>query len=488
MYSTFLTSRHDLCAELVRRLQERYTYASVLGKQVAGNRVMVTTAATTVSDTREKQCGFVAKVYNGKIYSEYSFTDITEESIDSIEESIVRELTLSAELESTHVNAGILRDEPCVRHFERPEAGRKLTVQELVARMTDLRDRVHAASDKVIQVIMMMENYETSSMFISANRDLSQHYSWCSMYGIAVAREGDVIQEAMVPAAANSTETALSIMEGKTGELAALAEELLTAELIEPGVYDIITAPSITGLIAHEAFGHGVEMDMFVKHRAKSRHYIDKPVASELVSMHDGAGVRVPAELSSVSIGEAAQDPGFMNDPCVGYFFDDDGVFSQDTQIIENGILRRGISDAVSAAELGTAPTGNGRRQDPSRKAYTRMTNTYFAPGKDRLEDMIRSIEHGYMLFDTSNGMEDPKNWNIQCVACYGREIKNGEFTGKIVAPVVMSGYVPDLLMSISMVSEEWQIIGCGHCGKGYKEWVAVSDGGPYLKCRCKLG
>jgi len=115
------------------------------------------------------------------------------------------------------------------------------------------------------------------------------------------------------------------------------------------------------------------------------------------------------------------------------------------------------------------------------------MTNTFFMPGKDKIEDMIKSVKHGYMLFETDNGMEDPKNWNIQCVCSYGREIKNGKFTGKIVAPVVMSGYVPDLLKSICMVSDECVITGSGHCGKGYKEWVCVSDGGPHLKARCKL-
>ena len=116
------------------------------------------------------------------------------------------------------------------------------------------------------------------------------------------------------------------------------------------------------------------------------------------------------------------------------------------------------------------------------------MTNTFFEPGTDKLEDMIKSVKHGYMLFDTNNGMEDPKNWNIQCTAEYGREIKDGKFTGKIVSPVVMSGYVPDLLMSISMVSDDFEILGSGHCGKGHKEWVTVSDGGPCLKARCKLG
>ena len=246
----------------------------------------------------------------------------------------------------------------------------------------------------------------------------------------------------------------------------ALAEELLGATMIEPGEYEIITNPSITGLIAHEAFGHGVEMDMFVKHRARARNYVGKQVASPLVEMHDGAAAA---------------------DSVASYFFDDDGVLAHDTLIIKDGILQTGISDVISAMELGTEPTGNGRRESYKRKAYTRMTNTFFAKGTSKLEDMIKSVKHGYMLFETNNGMEDPKNWNIQCTAEYGREIKDGKFTGKIVSPVVMSGYVPDLLMSISAVSDDFEVIGAGHCGKGHKEWVPVSDGGPCLKARCKL-
>ena len=116
------------------------------------------------------------------------------------------------------------------------------------------------------------------------------------------------------------------------------------------------------------------------------------------------------------------------------------------------------------------------------------MTNTFFEKGNDKLEDMIASIDHGYMLFETDNGMEDPKNWAIQCVAQYGIEIRDGKLTDNYVSPVVMSGYVPDLLGSISMVSEDLKVVGAGMCGKGYKEWVRVSDGGPALKVKVKLG
>ena len=67
-------------------------------------------------------------------------------------------------------------------------------------------------------------------------------------------------------------------------------------------------------------------------------------------------------------------------------------------------------------------------------------------------------------------------------------EIKNGKLTGKVYSPVIVTGFVPDLLNSISMVGKERFIKGLGFCGKGHKEWVKVTDGGPYLKLRAQLG
>jgi predicted Zn-dependent proteases, TLDD ortholog len=84
--------------------------------------------------------------------------------------------------------------------------------------------------------------------------------------------------------------------------------------------------------------------------------------------------------------------------------------------------------------------------------------------------------------------MEDPKNWAIQCTCEYGIEIVDGKLTDNYVSPVVMSGFVLDLLNSISMISDDFEINGAGFCGKGYKEWVRVSDGGPAIKARVKLG
>ena len=116
------------------------------------------------------------------------------------------------------------------------------------------------------------------------------------------------------------------------------------------------------------------------------------------------------------------------------------------------------------------------------------MTATYFSSKKATLKEMIASIKHGYLIDGQLSGMEDPKNWGIQCIALIGKEIKDGKFTGNVVSPLIMTGYVPDLLNSVSMVSKDFKLYGTGACGKGYKEWVKTSVGGPYLKVKVKLG
>ena len=206
---------------------------------------------------------------------------------------------------------------------------------------------------------------------------------------------------------------------------------------------------------------------MFVKNRALGKDFINKRVGSDLVTMHEGA---------------------LCADNVTSFAFDDEGTLAGDVVEIENGILRSGICDALSALRLGVKPTGNGKRQNYEHKVYTRMTNTLFDSGTDKVEDMIASVKHGYLLEGMSSGMEDPKHWGIQCILKLGREIKDGKLTGKIVGPVIMTGYVTEVLGNVSMVSGDRGVYGCGACGKGHKEWVKVSDGGPYLKTKGRLG
>ena len=465
-FSKYLLGSVAKAKALVDELSKTFKYVSVLGADVKGVRIVANKKSSQIGDNNfDKQQGFVVKMTNGKAFFEYSFNEF-EDDIVSFSQKIISKLDLSSELKNIEINSLDINEEELTKDFVRESDFDKFTNEQLLNFVKKTTKEVLARDEHFLNAFTSIVTQDVSKLFISKKRCLTQNYTWANGNILGVYNNNGKTIQTRVGSFSNELQFVLNELPNKIEELLDKAEHLSLSKPIEPGVYDIITDPTITGLIAHEAFGHGVEMDQFVKDRALAKQMVGKYVASPICNMRDGAS----GILSTAS-----------------YFFDDDGVLAQNTQIIKNGKLVSGICDLVSSRQLDFKPTGNGRRESFSHKAYTRMTNTYFEAGKDKLADMIASIDHGYMLFETNNGMEDPKNWAIQCVCEYGIEIKDGKLTDNWVSPVVMSGFVPDLLKSISMISDEFIEEGAGSCGKGYKEWVRVSDGGPHLKAKVKL-
>ena len=463
-FSAYLDGVRKDCRELVAELGRGFDYVSVLATDVRETTYRADRRMSAVQDG-EGECGFVIKMHDGRAFYEYSCDDISGDKKE-LAAKITAAVATDTALGERRISTAPVKDEPMVRDFVRENDFDDYNDEQLLGVCRDISSELIGKSDKVLNAVAMLRPYSVSKLFVTKNRELSQYYGWANCYAIVIYNDGKLVQARKIEGAGTMAEVIAKVKEG-LDKVIDLAAHLTKAQPIKPGVYDVITDSSITGLIAHEAFGHGVEMDQFVKDRALAKHCVGQYVASPITNMHDGA-----AATHSVA----------------SYFFDDDGVLAHDTQIIKDGVLVAGLSDLASATQLGTEPTGNGRRDSYKRKAYSRMTNTFFTPGTDKLEDMIASVKHGYMLFETNNGMEDPKNWQIQCTAEYGIEIVDGKLTENYVSPVVMSGSVPELLKSISMISDGFEVHGSGFCGKGYKEWVRVSDGGPNLKVRVKLG
>ena len=465
-FSEFLNSRRAAAKALVADLKNTYDYVSILGVDVKARSLSVNKKLTNIASGMDTECGFVIRVAGDGVFYEYSMDDIAGDTA-VIAAEVRRCFRFSKTLNAQPIGVRDLSDEPMVQSFSRPGDLDEHSEEALLDYCRGLRDTVSAKSDNLLNVSVGLYTMETSKLFISPNKELDQNYSWVNgMIGVVWQENGKTVTHR----AGENESTIAAVLEKLPHTVDKLLHEahmLTTAKSMIPGEYDIVTDTAMTGLICHEAFGHGVEMDMFVKDRALARDYVGKYVASPIVNMRDGAA-------STLSAGS--------------YFFDDEGVLAGDTQIIKDGILVTGISDLTSALELGTEPSGNGRRESSRRKAYARMSNTFIEPGSDSFEDMIASIDHGFYVCECDNGMEDPKNWAIQCVAKYAIEIVDGKLTDNWFSPVIISGYVPDLLKSISMVSKEHKIVGAGMCGKGYKEWVRVSDGGPSVKARAKLG
>jgi len=464
--SPFLRERAPALREAIGILESRYDYVSVLATDSSGVTFSASAAEKSVVDSRWVERGFAFRAQKGGRIAECALNELPPSGLADRVSSTLDGLFASSPTGRAYPP---LPDEPAKGAYfgscgrdplaEDPEA----TLSALVA----AREALDSAVPEIAFSRAGADFLKVSKAFLSPNRELEQSFIWGQSSLLAMARRGDTAKSAY---GAVSGLAGLELLDGLPDKVPKLAKDVvavLDSVKIEPGEYEVIMAPDVTGVLAHEAFGHGVEMDMFVKGRALAADYVGKPVASPIVSMYDGAaGI----------------------EECGSYFFDDEGTLARRTLVIDKGILRAGLSDLQSALALGTVPTGNGRRQAWDHKAYARMTNTYFEPGESRLADMIASVRHGWLLEGLDSGMEDPKNWGIQLVTALGREIRDGEFTGRVASPVVCSGYVPDVLSAISMVSGDFELEGNGFCGKGYKEFAKVSTGGPYLKTRMRLG
>ncbi len=471
--SGLLETKRPLLKKLLGRLLETYPYASILAADSRSKRYSISKQGTSIMESDVyTECGYVIKAYDGESYGEYAFNQFEENDIEKILEKVGKCIVsckqslgagLSVKKYPSIPEEQISFEKSTEYEIHPDEMGDKA----IIRRLAEIREKALSQESALLDCQAICQYQIYHKLFLSPKKELAQNVMWTTAALVALAPRGDEVKNTHASCGGLCGAEALDKLEDKIPELIETIGLLLNSEAMVPGEYDCICTPDVTGMIVHEAFGHGVEMDMFVKKRALAEQYIGEYVASPLVTMHDGAATFPQAAT---------------------YFFDDEGTLAQDTVVIEKGILKQGICDAQAGMALQVSPTGNGRRQNTDHKAYTRMTNTYFEGGTDKVEDMIASIDYGFLLGDASSGMEDPKNWGIQCMVNYAREIRNGEFTGKVFSPIVLTGYVPDLLKSISMMSETVQLSGSGMCGKGYKEFVKVSDGGPYIKARIRLG
>ena len=473
-FSDYLTGIAPSVKQVIDDLSKDHDYVSALCTDSKGLMIRIGHKSRTISNqTMTTERGVVFRVCKNKKYAEFALNTADWNDPGSVIKQARAEFEKQDALISSTgtkiFETDVLDDEP-LEFFGQKETEylpEKTDLKELTEKLISISDKGMTLGEHIIDCIARAQSTHISKMFLTKNRDLRQSYVYSEgMVCAVVSNNGKVTDDYDTVSGIKGPELFDEMADLLPG-VVSNAEELLTAGSIEPGEYEIITSPEVTGLIAHEAFGHGVEMDMFVKKRALGADYIGKRVASDNVTMHEGA--------------LCAED-------VTSFFFDDEGVMAGDVTEIENGILRSGICDALAAKRLGVKPTGNGKRENFAHKAYTRMTNTMFDSGEYTREEMIASVKFGYLLEGMQSGMEDPKHWGIQCIIQKGREIKDGKLTGKVVAPVIMTGYVPELLGNITMCSKDRFVFGSGGCGKGHKEWVKVADGGPYLKTKGRLG
>jgi TldD protein len=233
----------------------------------------------------------------------------------------------------------------------------------------------------------------------------------------------------------------------------------------DAGRKTVILDSELTGILAHEAMGHTTEADL-VLGGSVAGDYLQQQVASELVSMVDFAhsyrGEQLPIPV----------------------WVDDEGCETRDAWLIDKGVLKGFMHNRDTAARYDQPLTGNARGFLFSDEPLIRMRNTAILPGKDKLEDMIASVEDGYYLIKTGNGQADSTS-EFMFGVNLGYEIKQGKL-GRAITDTTISGVAFDMLKSVSKVSDDLHWECAGYCCK--KQPMVVSTGGPALKCEVNIG
>jgi len=238
------------------------------------------------------------------------------------------------------------------------------------------------------------------------------------------------------------------------------AIHLTQAKLAPAGTMSVLLDPAMSGLIAHESMGHGLEADQLIRDRSYLKEFFQKKVASSLVNISDS-----PLEPQAVG----------------SYAFDDEGILAQKTKLVENGLFTHVLHTRLSASIMHETPCGNGRRQSYRHPIYPRMSNTYFEPGDCSIEEMIRDMKSGIVLEKANFGMEDPLGGGMQVASKYGYLVERGEKT-QLVKAVTLSGSVLNFLNHIDAISKGPIELDGGQCGKGVEDHVHVTTGGVWIR------
>src|SRR5947209_3790186 len=233
--------------------------------------------------------------------------------------------------------------------------------------------------------------------------------------------------------------------ESFAGEAARQAIIQLDAREAPAGEMEVVLGPGWPGILLHEAIGHGLEADFNRKKTSAFSGMMGRRVASDKCTVVDNG--TMPGRRGSLNV-------------------DDEGSPTQNTVLIEKGILKGYLSDKLSSRLMGMPDTGNGRRESYEHIPMPRMTNTYMMAGEDHPDDIIRSVKRGLYAVNFGGGQVDITNGKFVFSASEAYMIEDGKITAPIKGATLI-GNGPDVLTKGSMVGSDLQLDeGGGRCGK----------------------
>ncbi|MCF7824738.1 MAG: TldD/PmbA family protein [Candidatus Marinimicrobia bacterium] len=240
-------------------------------------------------------------------------------------------------------------------------------------------------------------------------------------------------------------------------EAVARTVKLFEAQTPPAGELPVVLSAGSAGILLHEAIGHGMEADFNRQGISVYSEKMNKKIAEPFVTIVDNG--TNPHIRGSINV-------------------DDEGYPSQETVLVENGVLRTYMHDRISAQHYGLEPTGNGRRESFKHYPMPRMRNTYMKSGPHEFEEMIASVDYGILADQFTNGQVNIGPGDFTFYVKSGSLIEKGKITAPI-KDVNIIGNGPEVLERVTMVANDMKMAEGGWtCGKN-GQGVPVSQGMP---------
>jgi TldD protein len=396
----------------------------------------------------------------------YSFTNqITEEVLFDLARKISRVIKEDGEERVIrlihHPQASF--PNPLVRKSSFPikRNPKDISIGEKISMVKRANDLVRRLDPHVRQVKVLYRDVSQILSIADSEGTLTEGERIGTVFSVqVVSAKGDVIQAGYEPVGGTMGFELFDLYPPEQVAEVATKRSLLmlSARKAPMGRMPVVLSSEAGGTMIHEAIGHGLEADLAQEGLSVYSGKIGESVASSLITVVDDP--TLPHRRGS-------------------YAFDDEGIPSQKTLLVEEGVLRGYLYDRLSALKDGVQSTGNGRRESYQHKPIPRMSNTMILPGKMKPEEIVHSVEKGLLVRKMGGGQVNTVNGDFVFEVSEGYLIEKGSLA-EPVRGAILTGNGPQVLKEIDRVGDDLGF-GIGTCGKD-GQGVPVADAQPTLR------
>ena len=321
----------------------------------------------------------------------------------------------------------------------------------------------HAFDARVVKVEASLSEEIREILVVTSDGTMARDTQPLLRFGVRVIAEKDGRRQE--GSSGGGGRTSLGYFEGKSPEwhareAARQAVAMLDAQEAPAGQMEVVLAPGDSGILLHEAVGHGLEADFNRKGTSNYSGKVGEPVASDLCTVVDDASL--------------LQSRGTIN-------VDDEGNEPRSTTLIEKGKLVGYMHDRLSARHYGLRPSGNGRRESFACAPMPRMTNTILLAGPHDPQEILKTVKRGVYAKKFGGGQVDIANGDFVFSLTESYLVEDGKITAPLKG-VNLIGNGPDVLRRVEMLGNDVQVSdGIWTCGKDGQS-VPVGVGCPTIK------